>query len=121
MLNFIKKSEKPTEKDIVNTRNNGTDSTSSVKKSSDNFSSRSNSNCSKSNIEKIRQSYDLWLQLYKPITSKDLAMHYTRVSYLIMYEYSFIFKYMCKHTGYAFILEHMYTQTCLYGFNCTFQ
>eukprot|EP00596_Hydrurales_sp_CCMP1899_P003912 CAMPEP_0119053398 /NCGR_PEP_ID=MMETSP1177-20130426/74407_1 /TAXON_ID=2985 /ORGANISM="Ochromonas sp, Strain CCMP1899" /LENGTH=447 /DNA_ID=CAMNT_0007033345 /DNA_START=76 /DNA_END=1419 /DNA_ORIENTATION=+ len=79
MLNFIKKSEKPTEKDIINTRNNGTDSTSSVKKSSDNGNNRSNSNCSKNNPEKIGQSYDLWLQLYKPITSKDLAMHIGRV------------------------------------------
>jgi hypothetical protein len=108
MLNFIKKSEKPTEKDMINTRNNGTDSTSSVKKSSDNGNNRSNSNSSKNNAEKIGQSYDLWLQLYKPITSKDLAMHIGRVSYLIIHKNTCIFKYMCIYTGGALIFEYMY-------------
>jgi hypothetical protein len=92
MLNFIKKShsEKPIEKDILDTRNKGINSSSSIQKSSDNGNNRSNGNISRSTSEKIRQSYDLWLQLYKPITSKDLAMHFGRVS---VYEYACIFIY----------------------------
>ena len=63
MLTFVKKSE------ASNRNPTRSDRMSSVRNSNSNSSSDPNEECS----------HDLWLQSHKPTSTKDLAMHVTRV------------------------------------------